>query len=349
MKKYVFGIITAMVINIFCINTSYADERFLNNIPERYIVQKGDTLWDISSTFLKSPWFWPEIWHVNTQIANPHLIFPGDVIKLVYIDGQPRLTVDRTTRLGPGKLSPQIRVSPIEDAIPAIPLDQINSWLIRNRVVDVGVLEAAPYVVSGQEQRLILGAGDRMYGRGQFADNIPNYGIYRKGTNYIDPDTNELLGVQALDLGAANMRALDNDIATLSVTRTTGDIRIGDRILPTAERLIDPTFFPSKPEQDINAKIISVEGGVTQVGMLDVVAVNRGSRDGLEAGNILSIYKRGATIADPLAEKRKDRKVILPDERAGMMMIFQTFDKMSLALVLKADRGIKVGDYARQP
>lgn len=352
MKINASGIITALLLSLICVLSSHADERFRDNFPERYTVKKGDTLWEISSKFLKSPWFWPEIWHINQQIANPHLIFPGDVIALIYVDGQPRLTVNRTTRLVPSgtdRLSPQIRATPIEDAIPAIPLDEINSWLLRNRVLDTGVLEAAPYVIAGQEQRLILGSGDRLYARGQFANNIPNYGIYRKGQNYVDPDTKEVLGVQAIDIGGVNMRALDNDIATLSVTRSTGDIRVGDSILPTAERAIQPTFFPSKPEQDIEGKIISAERGVNQVAMLDVIAINRGERDGLKAGNVLSIYKRGEVVKDPFVKQRKDKVVQLPDERAGLMMIFQTFDKMSLALVLKADRGIKVGDYVRQP
>ena len=351
LKTITLKTMMAVALIAVCLSASSADERFRSDFPERYTVQKDDTLWDISSTFLKSPWLWPEIWHVNRQIKNPHLIFPGDVIRLVYIDGEPKLTVDRTTRLSPGdgKLSPKARISSITDAIPAIPLDEINSWLSRNRVVELGVLEAAPYVVAGQEQRLILGAGDRLYSRGEFAGNIPSYGVYRKGIQYIDPDTKEVIGIQAIDLGAANMRALNEDIATMTITQSTGDIRVGDHILPTEERNIEPTFFPSEPRQDIEGKIISVERGVSQVGMLDVVAINRGELHDLVQGNILAIYKRGEVITDSRAKERKDRRVVLPDERAGLMMVFQTFDKMSLALVLKADRGIKVGDYARSP
>ncbi len=352
MKINVSGILAALALSLVCVLAAHASDLFRDDSPDRYVVQKGDTLWGISSKFLNSPWFWPEVWHANPQIENPHLIFPGDVVSLIYVDGKPRLSVNRTVRLVPSntdRLSPQVRTSPISDAIPAIPLDEINSWLLRNRVVDTGVLEASPYVIAGQEERLILGSGDRLYGRGQFADNIPNYGLYRRGINYVDPDTKEILGVQAVDIGGANMRALKEDIATLTVTRTTGDVRIGDSILPTEERVIESTFFPSEPEEEINGKIISVERGVTQVGLLDVIAINRGERDNLKPGNVLSIYKRGAVVKDQRAKKRKDRTVVLPDERAGMMMIFQTFDKMSLALVLKADRGIKVGDYARQP
>jgi nucleoid-associated protein YgaU len=351
MKITVSGIIATLVFTLFCSVSALANNLFRDDYPERYIVQKGDTLWDISTRFLRTPWYWPEIWHANPQIANPHLIYPGDVISLVYIDGKPRLTVNRTTRLSPGtdKLTPQVRESSIDDAIPAIPLDTINSWLVRNRVVEPGVLEASPYVLAGQEGRLLLGTGDRLYGRGEFASNIPNYGLYRKGIDYIDPDTEEVLGTQAIDIGAANMRALEADVATLSVIRTTGDVRTGDRILPTEARKIEPTFFPSKPDQDIEGKIISVEKGVSQVGNLSVVAVNLGEREGMKPGNVLSIFKRGEVIKDTFAGKGVKKKVKLPDERAGMMMIFQTFDKMSLALVLKADRGIKVGDYARNP
>lgn len=358
MKNHLVGIVIltfVLSLHSFATDTHHA---FKASPPEQYIVKKDDTLWDISNEFLLKPWFWPEIWHINPQIENPHLIFPGDVIRIVTIDGQPRLTVERTYKASPGgfsgalnteKLQPKFRTAPITDAIPAIPLEQINSWLLRNRVVAEGELEAAPYVVAGQEKRLILGTGDQLFGRGEFANNIPTYGIYRKGENYVDPDTGELLGVQAIDMGSVSMRALDQDIATLSVTRTTGDIRIGDRILPTPERTIETSFFPSEPDEDIDAKIISVERGVSQVGMLDVVAINTGEREGVYPGNILAIYRQGEVVTDRLAPQKQDQRITLPDQRAGMLMIFQTFEKMSLALVLKADRGIRVGDFIRNP
>ncbi len=333
------------------------DTLLRDDIPDRYIVKTGDTLWDISTKFLKTPWHWPEVWHLNPQIDNPHLIFPGDVISLIYIDGRPLLTVDRTVHLTPlesrpflaDRLSPKIREQALSDAIPAIPLDQINSFLSRSRVMEAGVLEAAPYVVSGQESRLILGVGDRLYARGQFADNIPSYGIYRRGENYVDPETGEILGIEALDVGAANMRAIDDDIATLSVTRSTRDVRIGDRIIPTSYRLIEPTFFPSEPDTTVKGHIINVEGGVSQVAMLDVIAINRGARDKIQVGNVMAIFKSGEIIHDPLAQDRKNRSVKLPDERAGLLMVFQAFEKMSLAIVLEADRGIRVGDIVRNP
>jgi hypothetical protein len=352
MKIKVSSIIIALLMSLTCVLATHADDLFKSDYPERYIVKKGDTLWGISSSFLNSPWLWPEIWHANPQINNPHLIFPGDLVSLIYIDGKPRLTVNRTVRMTPNntdKLSPQIRESAVEDAIASIPLDQINSWLLRNRIVEAGTLEAAPYVLSGQEGRLILGSGDKLYGRGEFADNIPSYGLYRQGDDYIDPETGQLLGVQAIDIGSVNIEALKDDIGTFSVTRSTGDVRVGDRILPTQERTIQPNFFPSAPDNEVEGLIINVEGGVTQVGLLDVVAINRGINDKLVAGNVLAIYKRGIIAFDRTKESGKEETVTLPDERAGMLMVFQTFDRMSLALVIKADRGIKTGDFVRMP
>ena len=325
------------------------DNVFRSDHPEQYTVVKGDTLWDIAGKFLNNPWTWPEVWHVNPQIENPHLIYPGDIVHLTHINGKRRLTVGRGAINGTVKLSPKIRELPLASAIPAIPLEQINSFLSRNRVVDEGVLEDAPHVLMGQEKRLILGAGDRLYARGEFANNIPNYGVYRKGEAYIDPETKELLGVQAIDFGEGNMRALDDDVATLSVVRTSGEIRAGDRLLPNQERLINSTFFPSSPENDVKGVIMTVERGVTQVGMLDVVAINLGERESMKPGNVLAIFKRGEVIKDRFVDKTEADVVTLPEERAGLLMVFQTFDKMSLAIVLKADRGLTVNDIVRNP
>ena len=352
MRIKVFSIIIILLSNLILVVTAHANDLLKSDYPERYVVEKGDTLWGISSDFLNSPWLWPEIWHANSQISDPHLIFPGDVVVLVYIDDQPRITVKRTVRLTPSntdKLSPRIYESIIQDAITTIPLDDINSWLLRNRVVASGVLTAAPYVLSGQEGRLILGAGDKFYGRGSFADDTPRYGLYREGASYIDPETGKLLGIQAIDVGSVNINALKDDIGTFSVIRSTGDIRVGDRILPTVERLIEPNFFPSAPIDAVEGLIINVERGVTQVALLDVVAINRGEVHNLVPGNILAIFKRGIAIIDSVNINAETSSVLLPDERAGLLMVFQTFEKMSLALVLKADRGITVGDLVRMP
>lgn len=339
MKKILLALLGVW---IFATAAIAADERFNDDVPDKYTVKRGDTLWDISDFFLKTPWLWPEIWYVNPQIRNPHLIYPGDIISLVYIDGKPRLMLQRGDRVV--KLSPQIRELPHAEAIDALPLQAVNNFLSRNRVVDRGELEAAPYVLAGGERRLLTGQGDDFYARGQF-DEVNAFGVYRKGEPYVDSETGELLGIRAQDIGSAKLKTVDGDIGTLASTRSVEEIRVADRLLPHEERRIDSTFYPSAPEDMVEGVIMTVEGGVSQVGHLDVVAINRGEREGLAVGNILAIYKRGETVADRVAGGR----VTLPSERAGLVMVFRSFEKMSFGLVLKADRPLAVNDIVKNP
>lgn len=342
MKKYFFGLTLALLL---AAPLSAQDApRLRSDVPDTYTVVRGDTLWDISARFLQNPWMWPEIWHVNTQIVNPHLIYPGDVIKLIYLDGRPRVTV--TNRQGPVmKLTPTARELTEAEAIETIPLDKINSFLSRSRVVSKEELEAAPHVVAGGDGHLIVGAGDKFYARGNFSGEEAVYGIYRRGEEYRDPETRERLGIQALDIGSGQLRATEGEVGTLLATRSTEEIRVGDRLLREEERPIDSTFFPSPPNGDIEGVILVVEGGLTQVGKYDVVVINRGAREGVVPGNVFAVYKRG--------EKVKDRvgggSVKLPDERAGLLMVFRTFEKVSLGLVLEAQQGLKVNDIIRKP
>jgi hypothetical protein len=341
MKKLLIGIAAAW---ISC--SAFAEEIQLNDThPSSHTVVKGDTLWDISESFLKTPWMWPEIWHANPQVENPHLIYPGDVIRLVYMDGKPRLVVDRGEASRTFKLSPQARIQPTTEAIPAISLDKINNFLSKSRVTQAGELEAAPHVVVGLENHLILGAGDTLYARGDFSDNSSAYGVYRRGQDFVDPTTNEVLGIQALDIGSVRTKAMADDIGTFAVTRTTEEIRTGDRLMQTEERSIDSTFFPSAPKQEVEGLLIAVEGGVTQIAALDVVALNRGERDGLVIGSVLSIFKQGGTIKDRI----KGDVITLPDEKAGLLMVFRTYEKMSYGLVLEASRSLSVNDKVRNP
>ena len=337
MKTRILGLLGACLL----LGQAMAEEpRLRADYPEEHTVVKGDTLWDISNSFLNNPWMWPEIWHVNPQISNPHLIYPGDVIRLVYFDGKPRIVVDRVV-----KLSPQVRVLDAGEAIPRIPLDKINTFLSRSRIVTQEELDRAPHVVSGEAKRLVLGKGDRLYARGTFDEDISVYGVYRRGETYKDPQTGEFLGIQAMDIGSGRMRALEGDIATLLMTRTTEEVRVGDRLLSEEASAIDSTFFPSAPTGEVNAQIIAVEGGVTQVGKMSVVVINRGVREGMEVGNVLAVYKRGGTVKDRV----KGDTVTLPDERAGLVMVFRTFEKLSLGLVLEAERPLAILDLVRNP
>lgn len=320
--------------------------------PEVYLVVRGDTLWDISGTFLSKPWLWPEIWQINPQIENPHLIYPGDEIALVYVEGQPRLQLrrgdaGRTTKLTPSdtvSLKPQIRATPLESAIPAISLDAIQAFLVQNRVVEPGVLDAAPYIVQGDAERLVLGAGDQVYVRGELIDSRA-YNLVRKGPLYVDPQTNEVLGREATYIGLGSAIGQDADVATMAVSSTREEVQIGDRVLPTEERRVDANFFPSAPVNDIRGEIISVFSGVTQVGQYDVVVLNRGEREGIEVGNVMAIFKRGALARDRIANET----IRLPSERAGILMVFRTFEKLSYGLVLSTEKPLEINDEIRNP
>lgn len=314
--------------------------------PERYTVVKGDTLWDISGKFLSQPWKWPEIWHANPQIENPHLIYPGDVLSLVYVDGQPRLMLNRGASRGTIKLSPTVRSTPMAEAIPAIPLEAINAFLLSNRIIDdPKEFEGAPYIVAGNAERVVSGAGDRVYARGNFSHEQPAYGIFRQGKTYLDPETKEFLGINADDIGGGEMVADEGDIGTLQLTRSTQEVRLGDRLFPTEERAINSTFMPSAPDRDISGVILDVPRGVTQIGQFDVVTINKGKRDGLVEGNVLAVYKTGETVRDRIT----DEFIKVPDERAGLLMVFRTYDKLSYGLVLAATRQLAVLDKVHNP
>lgn len=348
MKKMIIGWLCVIGFSFGAIAQPSGTAQLRDPVPAVYTVVKGDTLWDISSAFLENPWMWPEIWHVNTQIANPHLIYPGDKIKLIYVDGQPRLTVDRSDGRT-FKLSPQVRVLAPEDAINTIPLDKINSWLSRSRIIQDDELERAPYVVAGENNRLLVGAGDSLYARGTLPNNEigAGYGIFRKSEVYLDPETGEKLGVLARDIGSVEIRtpSSSTDITTMNVTRTTEEVRLADRFLEHEERLVETTFFPSPPALEVSGQIIDVERGVTQIGKLSIVMVNLGDRDNITSGNVLAIYKKGETIVDRVTKEN----VTLPDERSGLLMIFKTYEKMSLGLVLETGFGVTVDDIVKNP
>ena len=309
--------------------------------PERYTVVKGDTLWDISGRFLDNPWYWPEIWHVNPQVANPHLIYPGDQLALVYIDGKPRITKVATS--GVVKLSPKVRSEAIDTPIPAIPLDAIASFLTETRIVSPSEINSAPYVLEGEDGRIITGAGDRIYARGQKpADRV---GIFRRSKEFVDPETGEFLGLEARSIARGNITAENGDVLTLELTSSSEEVRIADRLLTSEDRRLTTNFVPSAPGDQVEGEMIAVDGGVSQVGQYDVVAINRGKREGVEPGDVLAVLKSGNMVRDPVTNET----IELPSERAGLLMVFQAYDKMSYGLVLQATRSLSVGDKVTNP
>ncbi len=314
------------------------------DVPETYIVQKGDTLWGISGMYLQEPWLWPELWDVNPQIDNPHLIYPGDELYLVWVDGQPRLRLRRGRDV---KLNPSMRVTPLDLAIPLIPLDQIGAFLLRHRILAADDINNSAYIVSGDKGHLISAPGDIIYGRGPFPEGERTYGIYRAGDTYRDPITEELLGYQAQDIGNAKLLSSNKaKVTELEINRVTEEVRVTDRLLPMDERVIDATFHPRAPEVEIeDGFMIAVDGGVTQIGTTDIVVLNKGLRDGVEVGHVLAIYQSGELVFDQVAQEN----VLLPDVRAGLAMVFESFEKASYALVLKSNRPLKVLDKVKNP
>ena len=320
----------------------WADTELRDDHPEQYTVVEGDTLWDIASRFLREPWNWPEIWKANPEVENPHLIYPGDVLTLTWVDGEPRITREPEDRVI--RLSPEVRATPIDTPIPTIPLAAIESFLSETRIVDEAELEDAPYVIEGRDRRILSGAGDRIYARGE-APRRETMGVFRRGTAHVDPDTNEFLGLEARAIGRGRISEVDGEILTVDLTRSREEILAADRLLPTEDRRITTTFQPSAPDTDINGKMIAVEDGVSNIGQYNVVTINRGEREGVEAGNVLAVYKTGNQARDPVT----DELIQLPSERAGLLMVFRTYDRLSYGLVLQATRPLELMDEVRNP
>jgi LysM repeat protein len=309
--------------------------------PNEYVVQVGDTLWDISSTFLKDPWLWPEIWYVNPDIENPHLIYPGDVLGLVSIDGQTRIT---NVRASTYRMSPQARVTPLSQAVTSISYESIAAFLSSGVILEKDQADALPYLLDTRGDHLIASAGNEVYVRGVENDQPSSrYNIVHVGDPLIDPDDDHMIGYHGILIGEASLRRT-GDPATIAITKSTQEAIMGDRLLPAAVD-VPLNFFPRKPSINIDGRIISVVGGVTQIGQYQVVVMNRGSNNDLSVGDVLSVYQTGEVIEDRFG----GGEVQLPDEIAGTVMVFKTYDRISYGLVMEATHAIHIHDTVRNP
>ncbi len=310
--------------------------------PTRYVVVKGDTLWDISARFLKDPWMWPKIWRINPQIDNPNLIYPGDVIVLKYENGKPVLQVERGRQTV--KLSPHMRTSPIEQAIPTIPVDAISQFLMHPRVLSSEDIDNAGYVLADEEDRVITGASDTIYARALPDKHATNYDIYRIGDAYRDPETHDLLGYEALRVATAKV-VQPGDPSTLLITTSNRETLVGDRLLPAQAQTIEQYFQPHAPAHKVTGRIIAVLDGVSRIGQYQTVVLNLGTDKGMAQGDVLAVYQRGETVQDTV----EGGKVTLPDLRAGLVMVVSAFDHVSYALVMKAEKDMRILDTVRNP
>jgi len=342
------------------------------NAPDSYTVKSGDTLWSISGKFLKSPWRWPELWGMNMdQVRNPHLIYPGQALYLEKVDGLARLRMGQPGQPpGTVRVSPRTRISGVPDtSIPALPPHIIEPFLNEAIIVDnAEILDNAPRIVATTEDKVLITQGDRAYVRGRgslFVEQEPRvatYRVFRNAVPLVEPVSGRVLGYEAAYLGTAELVRNESVQAvpvvagttstivpaTIDIKRAKEEIRVGDRLLPAPPRILD-SYVPHAPAGPVDAVIVSVYGdAVKLVGQSSVVALSIGSAQGMENGTVLAIQKSGPVVQDR-SQQGELAKMKLPDERAGVLMVFRTFENLSYALVLEVTQPVAVGDRVSSP
>jgi len=352
------------------------------NTPRQYTVKSGDTLWGIAGHFLNDPWYWPELWAKNPQINNPHLIYPGDIISLIYVNGQPVFQVSRNGQVvnssaaeapkavetqteaakttntfervhqdGPlrqVKLRPSIRSTSLKESIKTIPIDAIEQFTTRPQVVTLKEWNEAPYIVGSDDKHLILSQGNRIYIRGELDKEKLRYNIYRQGDKLVDPKSGDLLGYEVIYAGEARITRYDTPTSG-RISKANREIIVGDRLLATDNAEINNLFFPKPPELAVEGQVISLFDAISSIAQYQIAVVNLGKRDGLEVGNILSTYTTGETVRDRFESSEGRINVKLPNERSGVLMLFKIFDRVSYGLILEAGRVVRKHDQVRTP
>lgn len=329
-----------------------------SDAPRTYTVVRGDTLWDISDRFLKEPWLWPTIWEYNPQIQNPHLIYPGDEVALEYINGVPTLVISRDGKRITGangvangvvnaggnrtRLSPRIREESLDDAIPMIPADAIQSFLVNPKVVDMATLNSTPYVVGNYDGRLTSAVGHQIYVRGNISREQPKYGIYRKSKALKDPDSNKILGYEITHVAEAKLLHL-GDPSTLVITNNKMETIAGDLLLPVTGESVAHAYIPRMPVINGEARIISLVDAISQSGRNQVVVVNLGASSGMQTGDVLAVETRGGSFIDPRGRGGFER-IKMPSTRTGVVMVFKVYDDVSYALVMESNLPVKMND-----
>jgi LysM repeat protein len=342
--------------------------------PDSYTVKSGDTLWAISSKFLKSPWRWPELWGMNMEeVRNPHRIYPGQTLYLEKANGIARLRVGTPGEsVDTVRLSPRARISGLADnAIPILPAHIIEPFLNEAIIVDANALDLAPRIVGLPEDRVLITRGDRAYARGKaglpLVESAPRaidtYRIYRNATPLTHPVTGVVLGYEARYLGSADLvrnesvqpvltgngQARPTVVpASLDIVRAKEEIRVGDRLLAEPPRPMG-TYVPRAPSQSVDGVVVSVYGdAISLVGQSQVVVVSLGTADRLEPGNVLSILTTGRRV-DDRTDMSERTTIKLPDERNGYAIVFRTFERLSYALVIDVESAVSIGDRVVNP
>jgi len=327
--------------------------------PDTYVVKKGDTLWDIAGVFLKYPWYWPEIWYVNPQVENPHWIYPGDVLRLVYVDGKPRITVGAA---GEVRLSPQVRADPLGQAIRTVPYDILMNFVQRPSLLTKKQVDKAPYVVGFRSRHIVGSSANELYAKG--LENPPpgtEYTIVHPGEELRDPDDGDLLGY--VGHYAATTRVItttdakhEDPLTHLTVLDNGREINQGDKVFPAKTKFGDDFVVSAPKDTKLDGQVLAVVDGLAVAGRYQVLAINRGKRDGLVPGNVVAIYARGVDVRDLYSRGQDWTKftanyatVKLPDERSGTLLLFTVTDRMSYGLVVESTQPMRIGDFIKHP
>ena len=326
--------------------------------PHVYVVKRGDTLWDISGKFLSKPWRWPEIWASNKHVKNPHWIYPGDRLLLCTLDGRPLIGKDEgdgcegiiRRHQGGASLKPQIRVESIGNAISVIPLSDIQQWLEHSIVISPESLQNIPYTLGAADGRVVTGAGQTVYARGNGLVVGQRYGVYREGKPYIFTNAEGKkvnAGIELTEVASALAVAGENDVTTLELKESfDAEVRRGDYVLPRYDAELPSLFYPiTNNEVSTGGKVVRVQGSIGTAAQHGVVTIDRGSLQGARSGQILSVYQAGEVVRDP---KTKE-SIKLPSQLVGTVMIFKSFDNLSYAYVLESSLPIKIGAEIQPP
>jgi hypothetical protein len=361
MQKSITALLALALAGAGLLVLAQGDLQVKDTAPDRYVVQRGDTLWSIATKFLSDQWRWPEIWRMNQeQIRNPHNISPGDVLVLDRSVSPPQLRLsDAGGGRGVGggaeegvKLLPRIYTQPLtSEAIPAISPRAIEPFLTQPLIIEEGGLDRAPRIIATEENRVNVGAGNVAYVSGFGGTDAPVWQIYRAGRPLVDPDNQRTLGFEAVFLGTARVTR-SGEPATVQIVNSKKEISAGDRLIPAPPPTI-PQYVPHAPSSVVSGRIIGLYDALaTSVGGRDsIISINRGRRDGLELGHVLAVYRNVVVYDQKDYLKSRDRSpaIQLPPERYGLAFIFRTFDSVSYALVMESSRPVQGGDIVQNP
>lgn len=323
--------------------------------PNRYIVKKGDTLWDISGRYLDSPWRWKEIWATNKQIKNPNLIYPNDILILCVIQGKTLIGVDTgegcagvEKQLTGNVVSSTVSVTSTANSIPPLPWSAIQHWLDKTVIVNPQDFNTTPYILASKKGNLITASGDKVYAKGVPLIVGQRYGIYREGELYVEPKTQEVIGLEVTQVATGLVTSTEtNGVSSLQLTDSYDkEVREGDRVFVELNNAIPPVFYPAPAIVSRGGMIVRVMNSISSAAKGSVVAINLGSTHGAKPGDVLTVYQKGALIRDT---KDNDTPVRLPNEPSGMVMVFNTFDNISYAYVLDSELPLNVGDQLLPP